>query len=86
MTIPPALRGLRDRIMVSGHLGSTLQEGTYTRTRELRLCEASLHDLLTRLHTDHVDVLVLHFVDRADDYASQVTPLGILKTPNRIAF
>jgi predicted aldo/keto reductase-like oxidoreductase len=73
-----ALRGLRDRVLISGHLGCCSQNGTYCVRREPDVCEAAFHDLLTRLRTDHVDILFLHNVDRDDDCAKVFTEDGLL--------
>ncbi|MGA2976410.1 MAG: aldo/keto reductase [Spirochaetia bacterium] len=73
-----ALRGIRNRVLISGHLGCCSQNATYFVSRNPGVCEASFHDLLTRLGTDHVDILMLHNVDQEDDYANVFDADGFL--------
>lgn len=65
--IGEALRGRRDKMLVAGHLGCTQKDGQYYRTRDLAMCESFMDDLLTRLDTDCIDVLMLHFIDDIED-------------------
>jgi predicted aldo/keto reductase-like oxidoreductase len=66
--IGAALRGRRDKVMVAGHLGSALRGEQYQKTRDAGLSESFFHDLLARLQTDFIDVLMLHFVDLPEEY------------------
>jgi predicted aldo/keto reductase-like oxidoreductase len=54
--------------MIAGHLGATLKNDQYCRSRDKAICEYYFDDLLTRLQTDYIDVLMLHYVDEPDDY------------------
>ncbi|HEX7713430.1 MAG TPA: aldo/keto reductase [Bacillota bacterium] len=63
-----AIQGHREKINIAGHLGSTLKDGQYFRTRDLQKSEAFFDDLLKRLRTDYVDILMLHFIDDEEDY------------------
>ena len=66
--IGKALGGRRDRMMIAGHLGACLTpDGQYIRSRDLAQSKAHFEDLLTRLDTDYIDVLMLHFVDEPED-------------------
>ncbi len=58
----------RDGWIVQGHIGSTYQNGQYTRTRDVAACRVAFEDLLSRLGTDHVDLGMIHYVDREDDW------------------
>ena len=62
-----ALQGRRDRMMIAGHLGATWRDGQYHRTRDLQMVKAFYFDLLKRLHTDYIDMLMIHYVDEMDD-------------------
>lgn len=62
-----AIRGRRNDVMISAHLGAVEQDGRYFRTREAEKCETSFEDLLARLHTDFADVLMLHCIDTDQD-------------------
>ena len=54
---------------VQGHIGSTYQNGQYTRTRDAEQCRIAFEDLLARLRTDYIDLGMIHYVDREDDWA-----------------
>jgi uncharacterized protein len=74
-----ALQGRREKVIVAGHLGSTLKDNQYYRTRDKSMCEEYIHDFLTRLQTDYIDVLMLHFIDEQDDYENVFRNEGILE-------
>jgi hypothetical protein len=78
-----AFAGLRDRLIVAGHLGSAEKDGQYRRTRDVAESEALIHDLLRRLHTDCVDVLFLSNCDARDDYRRLMAPGGFLELARR---
>jgi len=78
-----ALEGLRDSILVAGHIGAAETNGQYRRTRDIAECERLFEDLLSRLKTDYVDVAVLQFVDEEDDYAQVMGPGGLLELAQR---
>ncbi len=63
-----ALLGRRERWVIQGHLGSTWQGEQYVRTRDLAHVKPAFEDLLARFHTDYVDLGMIHYVDRADDF------------------
>ena len=53
---------------VQGHIGSTYQNGQYTRTRDAAQCRIAFEDLLKRLGTDYIDLGMIHYVDRDSDW------------------
>ncbi len=53
---------------VQGHIGSTYQGGQYTRTRDAEQCRIAFEDLLARLGTGYVDLGMIHYVDREEDW------------------
>jgi len=72
-------------VMIAGHLGATLKNGQYNRSRDKALCEHYFNDLLTRLQTDYVDILMLHYIDEPDDYDKVFNPDdGLLELALRI--
>lgn len=73
-----ALQGHRDRVFLAGHLGSGIKDGQYRRTRNVKQCATYIDEVLARLGTDHVDVLMLHNCDRQKDYEKLMDPHGPL--------
>jgi predicted aldo/keto reductase-like oxidoreductase len=73
--IGKALAGRREKWIIQGHVGSTWQEGQYVRTRDAEKCREAFEDLLARLQTDYIDLGMIHYVDRVDDWeAIQASP------------
>ena len=73
-----ALKGIRDKIMISGHYGITWKKTEFFKTRQPNLCKSSFEDLLSRLHTDHVDVLMLSWIDKDEDFEDAFSEKGYL--------
>lgn len=63
-----ALNGKRQNAIVTAHLGVSEKNGQYCRTREEGECNKFFIDFLSRLRTDWVDILMLHFIDLENDY------------------
>lgn len=63
-----SLKGRRDRMNIQGHIGVCWQNGQYKRTRDLAEAKAGFEDLLQRLHTDHIEVGMIHIADDIDDW------------------
>jgi predicted aldo/keto reductase-like oxidoreductase len=70
-----AIKAFRDEVLVAGHLGTGEKDGQYCKNRNKEYCERYFLDLLKRLHTDHVDVLILHNVDAEEDYRTVMDDL-----------
>ena len=68
--IGDAILGHRNRWYIQGHIGSTWQDGQYVRSRSLPEVKIAFDDLLTRFHTDYIDLGMIHFVDEAADWES----------------
>ena len=79
-----ALKGRRDQVMIAGHLGATLENGQYSKSRDPGSCEVFFGDLLTRLQTDYIDVLMLHFIDEPEDYERVFDQGGLLELAQRL--
>ena len=60
--------------IVQGHVGSTYQNGQYTRTRDVEQCRIAFEDLLTRLRTGYVDLGMIHYVDLESDWETVSRP------------
>ena len=63
-----AIRNDREKWIVQGHIGSAWRDGQYVRTRDMDEVRAAFADLLERFHTDYIDLGMIHFVDRFDDW------------------
>jgi predicted aldo/keto reductase-like oxidoreductase len=79
-----ALKGRREKVMVAGHLGATMKNDQYSRSRRLDLCQQFFDDLLTRLQTDYIDILMLHFIDEEEDLDRVFAPDGVLDLARRL--
>lgn len=71
-----AVRGTRERWVIQGHLGSTWQDGQYVRSRDLAQVRPAFEDLLARFHTDHMDLGMIHYVDKPAEYDQLMDPAG----------
>ena len=76
--IGDAIRHARQKFHLQGHIGATLENGQYKRSREVAVCDAFVRDFLTRFHTDYIDIGMIHFVDDLDDWHTIETQ-GILE-------
>ena len=64
-----ALKGVRERVFLQGHIGACWENGQYARSRDLEQCKTFFEDFMERLQTDYVDIGVIHFVDTPEDLA-----------------
>lgn len=60
--------GSRERWIIQGHLGSTWQGEQYVRTRDLDQVKPAFEDLLQRFHTDYMDLGMIHYVDKVEEF------------------
>lgn len=60
--------GSRGQWIIQGHLGSTWQDGQYVRTRDLDAVKPAFEDLLQRFHTDYMDLGMIHYVDKVEEF------------------
>ena len=79
-----AVKNSRNKVIVAGHLGPILKNGQYSKSRNNEMCEKYFDDLLIRLQTDYIDILMLHFVDEPDDYEKVFNPGGLLELAIRL--
>lgn len=68
-----ALQNRRDQFIIQGHLCTIYEDGQYTRTRDIEKTKSSFQDLLDRLHTDYIDIGMIHYVDSEDDFQTVFT-------------
>ena len=66
--IGKGIQGCREKWIIQGHLGSTLKDGQYYKTRDLSYVIPAFEDLLTRLGTDYMDLGMIHFVDSLEEW------------------
>ncbi len=66
--IGKAMEGCRDSWYVQGHIGSTYRNGQYVRTRDMKYVRPAFDDLLARLHSDYVDLGMIHYIDSVEDW------------------
>ena len=63
-----ALVGRREKFIIQGHLCAVCEDGQYARSRDIGKTKEAFEDLLQRLHTDYIDIGMLHYVDSDQDY------------------
>ena len=68
--IGAAIKDNRGEWYVQGHIGSTLKDGQYYKTREMEYVRPAFEDLLKRLGTDYIDLGMIHFVDSEEEWES----------------
>ena len=73
-----AVRGVRDKLMISCHYGATWKEDAVFKTRNPELAKTSFEDLLSRLGTRHVDILFFSWIDNEDDFDAAFDDGGYL--------
>ena len=79
-----ALRGRREETMISIHFGIVEKEGQFFKTRDTKRCEDSFWEFLSRLDTDHTDILMLSWIDQEDDFQAAFDENGYLGAALRI--
>jgi len=79
-----AFQGYRERVLLTAHLGSTERQGQYYKSRSVSRCETCFFDVLSRLGTDHVDVLFLHNFNSVKDWEKIARPGGVLDLARRL--
>lgn len=79
-----ALKGRRDKVILTGHLGAAEKHGHYRKTRDVQECEGLFSDMLSRLHTDRIDIVFLQFVDEERDYERVMGVRGLLELALRL--
>lgn len=63
-----ALQGRRDQMIIQGHIGTIFKDGQHCRTRDLEETRQGFEDLLQRLHTDHIEVGMIHITDSRQEW------------------
>ena len=66
--IGEAIKDNRSKWFIQGHIGSTWKDGQYYRTRDMKYVVPTFEDLLERLHTDYIDLGMIHYVDSEEEW------------------
>ncbi|MCL2006608.1 MAG: aldo/keto reductase [Treponema sp.] len=66
------LKGRRDKIIIQGHLGLTVENGQEALTQDLHKSREHVEDLMRRLGTDYIDIAMLHCIDQPEEYEGAV--------------
>lgn len=79
-----AMRGIRDKFVITGHIGCAETDGQYRKSRDAAECETIFDDLLRRLGTDYIDVVMIQFVDGEKNYEQIMQPGGLYELAARL--
>ena len=66
--IGQAIAGNREKWIIQGHIGSTYQDGQYVRSRDLKHVVPAFEDILKRMHTDYIDLGMIHYIDEEKEW------------------
>lgn len=73
-----AIKGRRDKVLLTCQLGSVMQGDQYAKTRDTKIAAKYFYDFLTCTNSDYVDILDVHYVDTFDDFELVSAPGGLL--------
>lgn len=62
------VRDNREHWIIQGHVGSIWKNGQYERSRDMKEVRPAFDDLLKRLHTDYIDLGMIHYVDEEAEF------------------
>jgi len=80
-----AFLSLRDRIVICGHICCAMSKsGHYRLSREVKENDRLFHDLLKRLKTDHVDIVMIQMVNELTSYENVCKPGGVMDLAYRL--
>jgi predicted aldo/keto reductase-like oxidoreductase len=79
-----ALQGIRDKVIIAGHICTAETNGHYRMSRDVAENETLFHDLLARLHTDHVDIVFVQMVNSEQGYDAVTALGGVLDLAHRL--
>ena len=66
------IEGQRDKFIIQGHVGMTMEDGQYARTQDLEKSIKHLDDFYTRLKTNYIDIAMLHCIDQLEEYEAAI--------------
>jgi hypothetical protein len=80
-----AFKGSRKRILICGHICCAIsRSGHYRLSRDVKENDRLFHDLLKRLKTDHVDIVMIQMVNELTSFENIARPGGIVDLANRL--
>jgi len=79
-----AFRGKREKIVLCGHICCAYTKNQYRLSRDVQENERLFNDLLKRLHTDYVDIIMIQMVNEMVSYDNITMPGGIMEFAYRI--
>ena len=82
--ISTGIKGKRDEIILTGHLGSGEKNGKYYKTYKVKECEKIFKKLLSKLNTNYIDIANLHNVRNEKEYKKVISPGGLLELALRL--
>ncbi len=80
-----AFQSWRDRIIICGHICCAMSRTRHYRlSRDVKENDRLFHDLLMRLGTDHVDIVMIQMVNELTSYENVCRPGGIMDLADRL--
>jgi len=62
-----AIRHRRKKFIIQGHICTFWENDQYLRTRDMSKTRTGFEDLLRRMHTDYIDIGMIHYIDAEED-------------------
>jgi len=78
-----AFKEYRDKVIIAGHIGCAETNGQYRLSRDVKENEMLFLDLLHRLHTDRVDIIIIQMVNAYESYDRVMKPKGLMELVQR---
>ncbi len=76
--IGKAIKGRRDKVLLTCQLGSVMQGDQYAKTRDTEKAAEYFYHFMECTGTDYVDILDVHYIDTFDDLDKVCAPGGLL--------
>ncbi len=76
--ISAGIKCKREKIILTGHLGSGEKNGKYYKTYKVKQCEEIFNKLLSKLNIDYIDIVNLHNVRNENQYKKVISSGSLL--------
>lgn len=63
-----AIHPRRSSVILQGHIGAIWKNGQYAKSRDITECTAFFDDMLARYRTDYIDLCMLHYIDKPEEW------------------